>query len=45
MAYESIELEVKNGVATLAFNLPQFGNALNLLRLQPEGDPGRRARR
>jgi enoyl-CoA hydratase/carnithine racemase len=34
MAYESIELELKNGIATLAFNLPQFGNALDLKGVQ-----------
>ena len=34
MAFESIELEVENGIATLAFNLPQFGNALNLKGVQ-----------
>lgn len=32
--YESIELQVSNGVATIAFNLPQYGNALNLKGVQ-----------
>ena len=34
MTYECIELQVKDGVATLAFNQPQFGNALGLKGLQ-----------
>ena len=34
MAFESIELEIQDGVATLAFNLPQFGNALDLKGVQ-----------
>jgi enoyl-CoA hydratase/carnithine racemase len=32
--YESIELQVKDGVATLTFNLPQYGNALHLKGVQ-----------
>jgi enoyl-CoA hydratase/carnithine racemase len=33
-AYESIILDIKDGVATLTFNLPQYGNALNLKGVQ-----------
>ena len=32
--YQSIELAVQDGVATIAFNLPQYGNALHLLGVQ-----------
>ncbi|MFN2645375.1 MAG: enoyl-CoA hydratase/isomerase family protein [Burkholderiales bacterium] len=32
--YESIELQVKDGVATIRFNLPQYGNALHLKGVQ-----------
>jgi len=32
--YESIELRVVDGVATITFNLPQYGNALNLKGVQ-----------
>jgi 2-(1,2-epoxy-1,2-dihydrophenyl)acetyl-CoA isomerase len=32
--YESIEFQVAQGVATIAFNLPQFGNALDLRGVQ-----------
>jgi enoyl-CoA hydratase/carnithine racemase len=34
MAYESIDYGVGQGVATLAFNLPQYGNALHLKGVQ-----------
>jgi enoyl-CoA hydratase/carnithine racemase len=34
MAYETIELRIDDGVATLEFNLPQYGNALNLKGVQ-----------
>jgi 2-(1,2-epoxy-1,2-dihydrophenyl)acetyl-CoA isomerase len=33
-AYESIEYQVRDAVATIAFNLPQYGNALNLKGVQ-----------
>jgi len=33
-AYESIELDIQDGVATITFNLPQYGNALNLKGVQ-----------
>ena len=32
--YEWIEFTVRNGVATITFNAPQFGNALGLKGLQ-----------
>ena len=43
MAYESIELEVRGGVATLRFNLPQYGNALHLKGVQETLDALHRA--
>lgn len=33
-AYESIDFQIKDRVATIAFNLPQYGNALHLKGVQ-----------
>jgi 2-(1,2-epoxy-1,2-dihydrophenyl)acetyl-CoA isomerase len=41
--YESIELGVKNGVGTIRFNLPQYGNALHLKGVQETLDALHRA--
>ena len=38
-AYERIELHVEDGVATLTFNLPQYGNALDLKGVQETLQP------